>query len=82
VPRLQFERLRDIDTLPAVAGLSFPQSGDPLWVALSLLHAGDGGSFRGLKQPECEADYTPHLLPSVKKDYSYTFISPYVFITL
>jgi hypothetical protein len=30
------------------------------------------GSFLGVKRPGCRVDYPPHLVPRLKKEYSYT----------
>jgi hypothetical protein len=33
------------------------------------------GAFPGVKRPGCGADYSHHLVPRLKKEYSYTSIS-------
>jgi hypothetical protein len=46
----------------------------------SLLSNGYGGSFPGVKRPECEDDHSPPSSAVVKTPWSYTFIRPYIFM--
>jgi hypothetical protein len=42
---------------------------------------GAGGVFPWIKQPEHGANSNFHIVPKVKKEWSYTFVHPYIFLT-
>jgi hypothetical protein len=53
-----------------------PTRPDPPWGPPILLHNSYQFSFLGLKRSRRGVDHSPHLLPKLKKEYSYTSTPP------